>query len=257
MIVFPNNNFLTFAENNVSNATWYITKDENNLTGINLVFNYKENDTFTFTAAVLYKIDFSKTLTAQNIKNGEIGTLSFTKIYSGFYDSTIQEQHTALTNAICNKLFGEKQNATRYIFDNGSSSADPQLKGDVSTFTVIEITDTVIQEKSLKISYANSDEGLIANLNDTTKYATYGDAKNVAITGDKLENNDEQFFGKITPLGDKVTSEQLKAVLNAGYREKAIENRLGKTYTGSIYDEAWYVIKSETTGNIISATFAF
>ena len=258
---FADNNFLTFAENNVSNATWYITKDENNLTGINLVFNYKlvfnfkENDTFT--EAVLYKIDFSKTLTAQNIKNGEIGTLSFTKIYSGFYDSTIQDQHTALTNAICNKLFGEKQNATRYIIDNGLCSADPQLKGDVSTFTVIEITDTVIQEKSLKISYANSDDGLIANLNDTTKYATYGDAKNVTITGEKLENNDEQFFGKITPLGDKVTSEQLKAVLNAGYREKAIENRLGKTYTGSIYDEAWYVIKSETTGNIISATFAF
>ena len=67
--------------------------------------------------------------------------------------------------------------------------------GNVSRFTVIEITDTGIKENNIKIVYANSDDGLIANLNDTTKNKTYGDAKNVAITGDKLENNNEPFFG--------------------------------------------------------------
>lgn len=67
--------------------------------------------------------------------------------------------------------------------------------GNVSRFTVIEITDTGIKENNIKIVYANTDDGLIANLNDTTKNKTYGDAKNVTITGDKLENDNEPFFG--------------------------------------------------------------
>lgn len=173
---------------NVVNPTWFLTKDGKHITGANLMFTYLRGAQYIN----LCNIEFSSPLTPQNIKNNEIGTPTYTRIYVNNIDATIQEQHTALTNAICNKLFGEKQNATRYIIGNGHDSLDPQL-GNSSMFGVIEITDTGIKENNIKIAYANTDDGLISNLNDTTKYYTYGDAKNVAITGDKLNDNNEPF----------------------------------------------------------------
>ena len=238
---------------NVINPTWYITKDGKNITGANLVFTYIRRDTAHY--QTLCNIDFAKPLTIQNIRNNEIRISTFSLIYTTSINPTIQEQHTDLTNAICDKLFGEKTNAARYIIENARTDINPQY-GDAVSFTVIEIIDIYVKEKSLTISDDGDDIKLIENINNS-KYYTYGEEKNVAITGEKLENNSEPFFGKVTSLGDKVTGEQLKTVFNAGYREKAIEYQLGKTYTGNIYDEAWYVTKSEKTGNIISSTFAF
>lgn len=238
---------------NVINPTWYITKDGKNITGANLVFTYIRRDTAHY--QTLCNIDFAKPLTIQNIRNNEIRISTFSLIYTTSINPTIQEQHTDLTNAICDKLFGEKTNAARYIIENAQTDVDPQY-GDAVSFTVIEIIDIYVKEKSLTISDDGDDIKLIENINNS-KYYTYGKETNVAITGEKLENNSEPFFGKVTSLGDKVTGEQLKTVFNAGYREKAIEYQLGKTYTGNIYDEAWYVTKSEKTGNIISSTFAF
>ena len=238
---------------NVINPTWYITKDGKNITGANLVFTYIRRDTAHY--QTLCNIDFAKPLTIQNIRNNEIRISTFSLIYTTSINPTIQEQHTDLTNAICDKLFGEKTNAARYIIENAQTDGNPQY-GDAVSFTVIEIIDIYVKEKSLTISDDGDDIKLIENINNS-KYYTYGKEKNVAITGEKLENNSEPFFGKVTSLGDKVTGEQLKTVFNAGYREKAIEYQLGKTYTGNIYDEAWYVTKSEKTGNIISSTFAF
>ncbi len=238
---------------NVINPTWYITKDGKNITGANLVFTYIRRDTAHY--QTLCNIDFAKPLTIQNIRNNEIRISTFSLIYTTSINPTIQEQHTDLTNAICDKLFGEKTNAARYIIENAQTDVNPQY-GDAVSFTVIEIIDIYVKEKSLTISDDGDDIKLIENINNS-KYYTYGKEKNVAITGEKLENNSEPFFGKVTSLGDKVTGEQLKTVFNAGYREKAIEYQLGKTYTGNIYDEAWYVTKSEKTGNIISSTFAF
>ena len=238
---------------NVINPTWYITKDGKNITGANLVFTYIRRDTAHY--QTLCNIDFAKPLTIQNIRNNEIRISTFSLIYTKAINPTIQEQHTDLTNAICDKLFGEKTNAARYIIENARTDLNPQY-GDAVSFTVIEIIDIYVKEKSLTISDDGDDIKLIENINNS-KYYTYGEEKNVAITGEKLENNSEPFFGKVTSLGDKVTGEQLKTVFNAGYREKAIEYQLGKTYTGNIYDEAWYVTKSEKTGNIISSTFAF
>lgn len=179
-------------ETTVKNIIWFVTKDGDNIASVNLVFTYERTETAHHIN--LCKIEFTSPLTPQNVRNNETGTSTYTEIYSKTIPPTIQTEHTALTNAICNKLFGEKQNATRYIIDNGFVAANPQL-GDVSTFTVIEVFNNHIKENSIAITYANTDDGLISNLNDTTKYLTYGDAKNIAITGDKLENNNEPFFG--------------------------------------------------------------
>lgn len=243
--------------NNVTNATWYITKDGDKITcaTLSFVYLYGRQDNYV----TICKAEFPSGLTSQNIFDNKNVTPTYSRIYRNSIDPTIQAEHTDLTNAICDKLFGAKTNSTRYIIDHGGNSLDSQL-GNALRYTVIEITDTNIKEQRIHISYASTDSGLITNLADSTKYylpTNIESEKTCNITGTLLEDNAEPFFGKVTPLGDKVTGEQLKTVFNAGYREKAIEYQLGKTYTGNIYDEAWYVTKSEKTGNIISSTFAF
>lgn len=176
---------------NVINPTWYITKDGKNITGANLVFTYIRRDTAHY--QTLCNIDFAKPLTIQNIRNNEISISTFSQIYTKAINPIIQAEHNDLTNAICDKLFGEKTNAARYIIDLGRTSTNPQY-GDAVSFTVIEIIDIYVKEKSLTISDDGDDIKLIENINNS-KYYTYGEEKNVAIAGEKLENNSAQFFG--------------------------------------------------------------
>ncbi len=191
---FAENNifFTVFDENNVSNVTWYLIKNDKNITGANLVFNYLERNRMQHICA--YKVEFATPLATVNIRNDEINQLTLTSIYVKAYNPTIQAEHTDLTNAICDILFGAKQNAKRYIIDHGTHDLDPQF-GTASRFTVIEVTDKGIKEQRIHISYASTDSGLIEKLNDNANYRTYGEEKNVAITGEKLENNSEPFFG--------------------------------------------------------------
>lgn len=56
-----NNIFLTvFDENNVSNVTWYLIKNDKNITGANLVFNYLERNSTQHICA--YKVEFATPL---------------------------------------------------------------------------------------------------------------------------------------------------------------------------------------------------
>ena len=178
------------TKDNIKNATWYVTQNGDNIKSANLVFTYDRGSY----AISLYKIDFTTPLTFQNIKENKVENLTFTEMYSKAINPTIQEQHTALTNAICNKLFGEKQNATRYIIDNGHDSLDTKL-GDAVEFCVIEITETKIIQQGIRIADANEDSLLIDNLNNQSKFYILNDEKSAVITGEKLENNNLPFFG--------------------------------------------------------------
>ncbi len=176
---------------NVINPTWYVTQYGKNITNANVVLTYIKAENVYF--IILCKIEFVTPITIQNIRNNEIETLTYTRLYRNIIDPTIQAEHTDLTNAICDKLFGEKTNAARYIIDLGRTSTNPQY-GDAVSFTVIEIIDIYVKEKSLTISDDGDDIKLIENINNS-KYYTYGEEKNVAITGEKLENNSAPFFG--------------------------------------------------------------
>lgn len=175
--------FVTITETNYSVVNWYITKDNKTIKSANVLCKYLRSEISN--TIILCNVTFSKPLTPQNIQNEEIETPTYKSIYSKIFNPQIQEQHTALTNAICDTLFGAKTGATRYIIDNGNDALDPTL-GNSTAFTVIEITDMEIREKSIKIKYASTDEGYIENLKDETNYYTYGDDKNIAITGEKL-----------------------------------------------------------------------
>ena len=188
---FAESHFVPFNANNISNPSWYITKESGKITSADVTFNYIDTTT-KFDYVALYKIDFEAPITSPDIKNGEIGTTIFTKIYYNAFNRSIQSAHADLTNAICDKLFGANANATRYIIDEGHDSIDPQL-GDSKMFSVIEVTDTYLKQKSIKIASASTDEGMVNNLSNASKYYTYGEEKSHAITGKKLENNTASF----------------------------------------------------------------
>lgn len=170
-------------DKNIKDTIWYITKENETIKSTNVVFIYDDGGN-TNNYISLFEINFTSPLTPQDIQNENVGTQTYTEIYGKFFNPQIQEQHTALTNAICNKLFGAKTDATRYIIDNGVTTLDPTL-GKAARYTVIEITDTEAQEMSISIKYADTSASIIENLNDTTKYRTY-EEKTVSITGEKL-----------------------------------------------------------------------
>lgn len=186
-----------YVASNVKDVIWYVTKDGKNITGANLLFTYQIDANRL--VPHLDNIIFNEPLTQKSIIENKTVTSTISKLYSNIIFDTIQAEHTDLTNAICDKLFGAKTNSTRYIIDHGGNSLDSQL-GNALRYTVIEITDTNIKEQRIHISYEKTDSGLIANLADSTKYYTYGEEKNVAITGEKLENNSEPFFGSRSNL---------------------------------------------------------
>ncbi len=172
-----------FNEDNVKNATWYVTKDGDNVTGANLVFNYTKRTRTEY--ITLYKVDFTSPLTPKNIQDKEVGTPTFTKVYSNTFDPTIQSEHAQLADAIGDKLFDAKDGATRYIIDHGTHDLDDQF-GTASRFTVIEVTDIGIREQRIHIAYANTDEGLISNLGDSSKFYLSGEEKSIDITGENI-----------------------------------------------------------------------
>lgn len=177
-------------ENTVTNIMWYITKDKENITSVTLVFTYERTEAAHHIN--LYKIDFSTPLTPQNIKNNETNAPAYTELYSKTISPTIQAEHTALTNAICDKLFGENTTATRYIINNGNDSLDPKL-GNSTSYTGIEVTDSYIKEQPIKIAYSNTVDGFVENLKNSAKYYISSEEKSIVITGDKLADNDLPF----------------------------------------------------------------
>lgn len=180
--------------NNVVNGTWFITKDDRNITGAYLIFNYLRRADTTY--ITLCKIDFATPLTLQNITKNETVTATYTNIYSKGINPTIQSEHTALTNAICNKLYGDNATATRYIIDNGRTSVDTQF-GKAISFIVIEIANTYIKETTIVMADADTETELLTNINNEKYYiSTSSDSvKSYTITGDKLNDNNEPFFG--------------------------------------------------------------
>lgn len=175
---------------NVINPIWYITKSGENLVSANLLFNYKMGNMYQI---IFCKVEFTTPLIPQNIINNEIGTPTYSSIYDNGYDTTIQTEHTALTNAICDTLFGTTESTVnnRYIIENGKTSTDSQFAKAVS-FTVIEISNTKIKEQTIIIADGDTETAILQNFN-ASQYRLFETEKSHAITGEKLLNNNEKF----------------------------------------------------------------
>ncbi len=179
----------TFKVSKVLNCAWDIGNDDE-VSKIDLILFYESGNGF-----VEYVIDTAiinnpikiKELHKDNIIEvfqSKVEGMTSTQSYSFTYNPTIQTDRGALTKAICDKVFGENASATRYIVDNGAQH-ETTLK-ECREFKVVEITDTGIQEISIRIKYSsNNDEDYIANLENQSNYRTFGE-KSYTLSGNKI-----------------------------------------------------------------------
>ena len=126
-------------------------------------------------------------LNKDNIRDtfqSKVDAMTSSQSYSFMYDTTIQSDRANLTKAICDKVFGENESATRYIVDRGYTGTD-NILGEVHNFDVIEITDKVIKETHITIKNASSEEGFIANLENESYYYIHDD-KSYTLSGNKI-----------------------------------------------------------------------
>ena len=176
--------FLTFTADkaNISNSVWYLTKDaDGNITCAEYSFNYRRSSTSEY--FYIAKVEFDTPITVQDIKDGKLSKATYSSAYWVNYNVPIQETRAALKNAICDKLFGENQTATRYIVDNGAH-LDMTLNAS-REFKVVEVSEEGAKEISVRIKNSSNDAGFISNLNIETNYRTFG-GKAYTISGTKL-----------------------------------------------------------------------
>lgn len=167
---------------NIVDGTWYLTKDDdNNITKAEYAYNYQMNDIDIY--YLVTEVNFTTPLTSQNIKDKNLNNVTYSTRYRSTksYNPTIQDSYAELTQVICNKAFGESDNAIRYIIDNGGGN-DRDL-GLTRSFTVIQIENGNVKEATIIIK--NDSAGYIANVqNGKHKDITYGKSYN--LSGEKL-----------------------------------------------------------------------
>lgn len=177
-------NSFTFEANTalIENDAWYINTDtDDKITIAEYVFIYKRTETVAY--FTIGKIEFTSAISAQDLKNGNIGNPTYSRPYRFDYNPTIQETRAALTNAICDKFFGENEGATRFIVDKGT------VGGAYRSFLILEIDDSTIKEAAVSLLTCSSDEEYINNISSlqSTSQSSY------IISGVKVENNDSPF----------------------------------------------------------------
>lgn len=132
--------------------------------------------------------DLNKDNIASTFQN-KTNNMTSSQSYSFMYNTSIQAERADLTNAICNKVFGENNNATRYIVDNGVK-VDNTLGMEVRQFKVAQITDNGIKETSIRIKNASSDAQFVTNLQNSTNYYTF-EQKTYNLSGNKVQENSQ------------------------------------------------------------------
>lgn len=182
-----------YNKNNVSSSGgWYIKKDTNgNITNAEYEFNYSLSLESAY--CIVAKANFNTPISARDIIEGNLGTVTYKFEYRVNYNPTIQETRSQLCNAICNTVF--ESNGTviaRYIVDNGAAASDPTLSGTVRMFTVIEVTDKGVQQANVNIKTSSDDAAYIAHLSNANDYRVF-DKVSYTIIGTKLANNNEKF----------------------------------------------------------------
>lgn len=156
-----------------------------------VIIRYNEGSGYTnyivFVVDFVNNIDFSsinKTNLSSVIEQSAANATYNLPTYSFMYNESMLTERAELKNAICDKVFGENESATRFIKDNGYSGTDTQL-GEVRQFTVVEITEDGVKEISINIKNSSNDTEYISKLSNSSNYRTY-DEKSYDISGTKL-----------------------------------------------------------------------
>ncbi len=130
--------------------------DNDKVQEVGMIYTYRESANRTIIEYVKVSFDAENLITFNKIVDGEVvkSDIKFAKsiVYQKAINPIIQEENDTFTDQLCDKLFGVNYDATRYIIE-GSESLDADL-GQVKLFTVIEITDSVIKENTIKLCIA-------------------------------------------------------------------------------------------------------
>ena len=168
---------------NISNTNWYVIKDEDgNITGAEYSCNYQSSSSNSYFA--LGKVVFETSISEKDLLDGEIGNATYSRVYRMNFDHNIQEDRADLKNAICDKLFGENENAIRYIVDNGNTANDSKL-GTARMFTVVEIADNGVKETAINLKTSSSDTEYITRLENEANYRITSE-KSYTISGELI-----------------------------------------------------------------------
>lgn len=159
--------FVDLSLDNVSNGIWYVSKDtDGNITSAEYAFNYADADNSHY--YTVGKIEFESSISAKNLQAGNLGNVTYSRVYRFNYNPQIQADRVDLTNAICETVFGINSDVTRFIFVKGSTT-DPSL-GQIGRFDVIQVTENGIEEASIEIKFSESDESYIEKLENDSNY---------------------------------------------------------------------------------------
>ncbi|MDE6605321.1 MAG: hypothetical protein K2K85_04775 [Clostridia bacterium] len=178
----------TFNTSKVLSVSWDIGNSDK-ISKIDLIMIYENVNNYE--NIIVSSADFDSQINVKELKvedianvlQNKIDSTLYTSQYFFTYNTTIQFDRANLTKAICDKVFGENASATRYIVDNGYK-VDNTLN-EAREFKVVEITNTGIQEISIRIKDASTDEGYIANLENPSYYRTF-DEKSYTLSGNKI-----------------------------------------------------------------------
>lgn len=180
-IINIDNPILKLDKKNVLTSEWYFSKDtDGKIIGAENMFMYKLSETSAYYKIV--KLQFKEGLTVENI-NADIiknGLRAYSS--SSFNQSTsAQIEYKDLTNAICNKLFGEAdENTQRFIVQ---TSASTEFGGSIG-FKVIEKRENSIKESEIQI--ATSPEDYETNFNNDLYTKVLSGNKHYEISGERI-----------------------------------------------------------------------
>lgn len=168
--------------NCVSEGQWYRTKDNSGKI-IEAQYRYKYIARENIAYYMVNKVEFNSPIDLKNINQETLKNANFSQCFcSEKYNPTTQDKDFA--DKMCNKIFGEKTGATRFI-TIGVERTDDILKASAVPFTVIEITDGMISQCTVIIKKSNSNDEYVSKLNDQSNYRTTS-SSNYTISGEKL-----------------------------------------------------------------------
>lgn len=174
-----------FNAENIVSVSWDVGTSDT-ISEIKFVATYANSDTdYTYGIS---SIQLNETIKIQDLNKDNItstinnSTANAVRGYTFRYDPTIQSDRADLTKAICDKLFGENESATRYIVDVTSTL---DTMGEARQFKVIEITNVDVKENTINIKSSSNDEGYIANLENPSYYRTVNE-NYYTLSGNKI-----------------------------------------------------------------------
>lgn len=179
--------FGSFDKNNISNENWYINQENDQIKALTYAFFYRA--TYTSGYYIITSMNFSTPVSREDFVAGNLPSATYKQEYSISYNPSIQEDRSALANAILTACkCAPADNGSTVILVDNRTTTNAQF-GIVGRFTVVEINESGATEYHVQIKYAETDEQYIQEVANGN-YTQTQTAVEYHITGDKLTSEE-------------------------------------------------------------------